>query len=133
MNTTDPSRRRLLKLAAAVGIIAPGLSSWLSFDNLCIKLRGLRQEEFMSAIPKWEPAVHSREEGQNTVLFLEGERDLLCINHTAAYIWALCDGRNRIQDMVRAMLSKFNIPETQCRKDVAFVIQALEHHGVIHI
>lgn len=134
MNTNDPSKRRLLKLAVAVGIIAPGLSSWLSFDDLCRGWNGIRQREFMSAVPEREPAVYSRNEGQNTVLFLEGERrDLLSINHTAAYIWTLCDGRNRVQDMVQAMSSQFNIPKTQCRKDITFVVQALEHHGVIRL
>ena len=116
MNANDPSKRRLLKLAIAMGIIAPGLSSWLSFDDLCRGWHGIRQREFMSAIPERDPAVYSRNEGQNTVLFLEGERrDLLSINHTAAYIWTLCDGRNRVQDMVRTMSSQFNIPKATTR------------------
>jgi len=134
VNTNDPSKRRLLKLAVAAGIIAPGLSSWLSFDDLCRGWYGLRQRAFMNAVPQRNQAVCSRDEEHSTVLSLEGEhRDLLSINHTAAYIWNLCDGKNCVRDMVRAMSAQFKIPMAQCRKDVAFVVQALQHHGVIQV
>lgn len=53
------------------------------------------------------------------------------LNGTAREVYLLCDGRRRIEDIVRAVVERYEVDEATARGDVGEVIERLLGLGVL--
>ena len=82
--------------------------------------------------PRINPRLKYREEGENIVVFnqLRGAIDFL--NPTASIIFKMCNGSNRIEDIVRHLHRRF--PEVdigKVRMDVIKAVRVFEKRGFL--
>jgi hypothetical protein len=87
--------------------------------------------EILNALPVRKSDISSRKEAIFTILSDLHRRDLIQLNPVAARIWDLCDGSNRVDDMVRRMMSDYDVSRRACVNDVILTLRTLRQKSLI--
>lgn len=66
-----------------------------------------------------------------TVLYDEPANRVHSLNTTATLVWDLCDGKNDKEDMVKAILVRFEVDEATARGDVEKILREFEKNGLL--
>lgn len=69
--------------------------------------------------------------GQEAILYDRQRGRAHVINRSAAQIWALCDGRATVEEIVRTFAAAYGIPPADVHDDVVTVITSFRELGVI--
>jgi hypothetical protein len=85
----------------------------------------------LNALPVRKSDISSRKEAIFTILSDLHRRDLIQLNPVAARIWDLCDGSNRVDDIVRRMMSDYDVSRRACVNDVILTLRTLRQKSLI--
>lgn len=135
----DAQRRSLLKMAAAgallsLGGTATGAYAGDEFKSVLNLWHQLRFRVAMNATPSRNPDIIARKKGRETVLCSRSQgQEIMILNPMAGRIWEMCDGAHRTEDMIRAIVKRFDVPPTRCRGDVLLTVAVLERRGMINV
>ena len=55
----------------------------------------------------------------------------LSLNEVGAFVFALCDGRRSVADIVQAMTEEYDVSAAECRQDVIDLLTQLTEGGVL--
>ena len=67
--------------------------------------------------------------GSDVLLYPEG---VMLLNHTAASVLALCDGRRTFAELVASLSDHFRVPQTDLIEDVTELFHRLSARGLLH-
>ena len=103
--------------------------------NLCDHLKccwsWYETKEILNALPRRNSDTASRDEDSITVLCDSQHRDLIRLNRPAARIWAMCDGRNSVDAMVRTITEEYAVSPGVCATDVILTLREFKRKGLI--
>jgi len=100
------------------------------YDHLKCCWSWYETKDILNAMPVRKSGIASRDEGSFTVLSAD-RRDLLQLNPVAARMWDLCDGKNGVDAMVRAMTEEYDVPPGICATDVVLALREFKRNGLI--
>jgi hypothetical protein len=73
--------------------------------------------------PQKRDDIASQELGDEVMLYDSVNEQVHVLNHTAYFIWKLCDGNNTLQDIRKKMISQFTeISDSAIINDIQSVI-----------
>ena len=82
--------------------------------------------------PKRVDGVESRELGDECMLHNGRNGAVHIINETAAFVWGLCDGRHTVDEIVSAVVEKYDIPAgTDVHKDIDGILADFSQQNVL--
>jgi hypothetical protein len=79
-----------------------------------------------TACPKRRPGVKSRLVDGETLVLDRQESLIHQLNHTASYIWELCDGQSTLTDITHQLAQAFKIDLQIAAQDVQATVRQLE-------
>ena len=87
----------------------------------------------MSAVkPKRADGVEARELGDECMLHDSRNGSVHIVNDTAAFVWRLCDGHHTVDEMVSALVEKYDIPaDADVHKDIGGILADLTRQNVL--
>jgi hypothetical protein len=65
------------------------------------------------------------------MVVLPGRTEIKVLNPTGAKVFSLLDGSHSTDDIVREVVSEFDVSEDDARRDVNEFLSALEAHGML--
>ena len=80
----------------------------------------------MEQYPLQRPDIVRKVVDEEVLLFDTESQQAHFINQTADFIWNLCDGTHGEEDIVRELLSKFDVAEERAKKDVGIILSQLK-------
>ena len=117
------------------GIILPATGSVRSFgmvDYLRYTWNSMEVKEILSASPVRHSDVSLRKEDSYAILTdTKKNIDMLKLNAVAADIWNLCNGANRVDNMVEEITDRFDVRPDAARRDVVLTLMAFKRKGLI--
>ena len=131
----DIRRRSLFKIAAGGALLVTG-GSFLAQENgfLWNLWHQLRCRAAMNAAPARNPDIISKRQDKETVLYSRSQQsDILKLNPMAGRIWEMCDGSQRVGDMIRSIGNHFDVVTSECTRDVLFTVANLQQRGLIRL
>jgi hypothetical protein len=132
-NENDLSKRHFLKFVYSVGVLLPSISFWRLSADFQIYIQKLSHSLIMRRVPLRAPTAFLRREDGTNFIYMESHNTKLKINESAELIWRLCDGKHRNRDIAAIVSLKFDVPLSQCLRDVASSINIFRTYGVIKI
>ena len=81
--------------------------------------------------PKTRDSLLLKELDDGAVLYEPATETFHTLNHTAAYIYCLCDGRHPISDIVAAVQSDFSTFTTDPQTEVPAIINQFAALGLL--
>jgi hypothetical protein len=72
-----------------------------------------------------------RKIGDEIVVLIDDGLSTHVLNRTAAYIWELCDGQLRVQDIADNLCKRFDIDKNQATKDIEELLPKLTRIGIL--
>jgi pyrroloquinoline quinone biosynthesis protein D len=71
-----------------------------------------------------------RLDGGDVLLYPEG---ILLLNHTAASVLALCDGRRTFAELIATLSDRFQVSQVELIEDVAGLLHRLSTRGLLSL
>ncbi len=131
----DTSRRSFMSILFGAGVILPATGSARPFgmvDYLRYTWNSMEVKEILSASPVKHPGISLRKEDSYAILTDTGKNaDMLKLNALAADIWNLCNGANRVDNMVEEITGRFDVGPDAARRDVVLTLMAFKRKGLI--
>lgn len=81
--------------------------------------------------PIKNPDAVVRREEEEAVVFNPADGNLVCINGTGVFVWDLCDGSRGIDDLVKALVSEYEVSSQDAEKDCLEYVKNLKEAGLI--
>ena len=81
--------------------------------------------------PATKPTCHIREVGDERVVYEPGVHEVAFLNKTATWLFEQCDGTRSVQDLLTAMLDRFEAPEEVLRKDLLATLDLFQSRGLL--
>ncbi len=132
MKIDSLSKRRFLKLSIGAGFLIPGLAFWCSSEDFRSDWQIFKYNKMMNGTPLQNSKVAMRKEGGETIIYTHQNRtELLKINETAATVFNMCDGKHVVRDIVATLSSRFDVPASECLKDVIFTLDIFRKYGIV--
>jgi hypothetical protein len=78
-----------------------------------------------------DPAVVSRQIGDEAVLVHPVQGMIRVLNAVGARVWELADGRRSIESLAAQIADEYNVPPEQVEADVLSFCDDLERRGVL--
>ncbi len=91
----------------------------------------LDQTTAMDDMPVAKPSCHVREVGQERVVYTPEDHEVVFLNTTAAWLFELCDGTRTVQDMLAAMVARFEADEEVLRTDLLSTLAMFRSRGLV--
>ncbi|MBI5189850.1 MAG: PqqD family protein [Nitrospirae bacterium] len=89
--------------------------------------------EHIEIMPRANPSLLSRREGDSLVLFNEDSGDPFILNGTGARIFELADGRRGIGEIAVMLAAEYDAPEEVLADDCAEFISMLIQKGLLEV
>lgn len=81
--------------------------------------------------PATKPTCHIREVGDERVVYEPGVHEVAFLNKTATWMFEQCDGTRSVQDLLTAMVDRFDAPEGVLRKDLLETLDLFRSRGLL--
>ncbi|MDD5634493.1 MAG: PqqD family protein [Candidatus Omnitrophica bacterium] len=81
--------------------------------------------------PVKSPDIVVREENGEALLFNPKDGKLICVNKTGIFIWKNCDGARSLEDIIKQLINKYDVPLSCAEKDCAKYFMELKQMGFI--
>lgn len=85
----------------------------------------------MTDTPAAKPTCHIREVGEERVVYEPGVHEVAFLNKTATWLFEQCDGTRSVQDLLTAMVARFDAPEDVLRQDLLDTIGLFQSRGLL--
>ncbi len=83
--------------------------------------------------PKKRDDIATQELGDEVMLYDSVQEQIHVLNHTAYFIWKLCDGSNTLLDIKKKMNSQFTeISDSEIIKDIKSAINDFEQKKLLY-
>ncbi len=102
-----------------------------AYDSLKCCWCWYESRDILNGRPIRKKGIAANSEASFTVLSDSSGCELLRLNPTAARIWELCDGRNSLEDMVAAIVARYEVLPRTCATDVVTTLAVLRRNGLI--
>ncbi len=87
-------------------------------------------KDLLNATPVRKNGVFMHRGGSYSILSDSG-RDVVRLNAMAARIWDMCDGRNGVEEMVKAISKDYDVSPGVCFNDVLLALRDFKRRGLI--
>ena len=78
--------------------------------------------------------VTAQQLGNELILYDTRKKTTHVLNSTARRVWELCDGNHTVQDMERALMTSFSIPDGQdIANDIHQVVKTFVEKGLLKV
>ncbi len=77
--------------------------------------------------------IASRIIGGEAVIVLPAEGYVIALNTTATSIWKAIDGRKTIEDIISAVVQKYDVGEKKAREDVKRFLKDLQRKKIVFL
>jgi len=77
--------------------------------------------------------IASRIIGGEAVIVLPAEGYVFALNTTATSIWKAIDGRKTIEDIISAVVQKYDVREKKAREDVRRFLKDLQRKKIVFL
>lgn len=101
------------------------------YDHLKCCWTWYEAKEILNGLPVKTGGISARSDLSHTILFDSSGQDLIRLNSLAMHIWELCDGRNGVDEMVLAIMGRYDVSPRVCSKDVLLTLTAFKRKGLI--
>ena len=81
--------------------------------------------------PKRSEAMSGRDLGDEYLFYDASGDSVHVLNGTAREIYLLCDGSRSVADLVRAIVERYEVEESEARKDIETVLNELSALGLL--
>lgn len=128
------SKRNFLGALLGTAALVPTLkfpTSANAYDSLKCCWSWYESRDILNGRPIRKKGIAANSKVSFTVLSDSSGCELLRLNPMAARIWELCDGRNRVEDMVAAIVERYEVLPRTCATDVVTALTALRRNGLI--
>ena len=75
--------------------------------------------------------ILERQVGEEHMLYDAAGRRVHVLNETARFVWALCDGRNGVEEMLAEAAKEYEAPANQLRADIEACLAELKELGLL--
>ena len=91
----------------------------------------LDQKIEMGDRPQTKPTCHIREVGEERVVYEPGVHEVAFLNTTATWLFEQCDGTRSVQDLLAAMVDRFDAPQDLLCKDLLATLELFRSRGLL--
>jgi methyltransferase-like protein len=85
----------------------------------------------INPVYKQNKEVIFRQEQDEAILFNPGNSNIIVINPTGCFIWALCNGKNSEKDIIDSMLEEFDTTAKRAQEDLSRFLSELERREFV--
>ena len=90
----------------------------------------------LKSVPSRSPSVVTRKTGNEYVLVpvtnnIADMTSVYTLNETGAFIWELIDGKKNVEDLIKAVIDKYDIDKETATRDVFSFIDNMSKYLII--
>jgi hypothetical protein len=87
--------------------------------------------DMVERVPVRTPDIVIRSEKEESLMFNPADGATVCVNSTGKFIWDMCDGNNRVIDVVGRIGDVFDVGREEAEKDCTEFIADMERSGFL--
>lgn len=88
--------------------------------------------DIMQKVPVITDGLTIREIDDEIIILVEKNEEIHNLEGTAAFLWKMIDGKNRVEDILNRLLAEYEVPAAVALPDLNEYLEECKNKGLIY-